>query len=239
MNKAMSPSGTFSVVTEPLGADEFVASDPIAVSSDLVTLTDPGGLAAESIRQLRTRIIAQHLERGRRALAFCAPAAESGCSFVAANTAVAFAQIGIRVLFINADMRSSDSGTLFGEGREGGGLFDYLARGAKAQLPIEPFDAAPGLSLVRCGGTAANAQELLSATRFSGLLSSCLREFDLTIIDTPPANLYADAQRIAALAGYAVIVGRSNTTYFNDVSVLGRQLKADGVTVVGTILNEY
>ena len=237
----MSPSGTakrLKVVEEP-GLPSPQNGDAVPVSADLVMLSDPGGVTAESIRQLRTRIIAQHIERGRRALAFCAPNADSGCSFIAANTAVAFAQIGTRVLFINADLRSNDQGPLFTAEEAHDGLLHYLSATRKPPEPIVEFAALPTLSLIAAGGTGENAQELLSSPRFADLISTCVREFDLTIIDTPPANLYADAQRVAALAGYAVIVGRTHKTYYNDITELGRQLTTDGVSVLGTVLNDH
>lgn len=200
-------------------------------------LSDPEGLAAESIRQLRARLMAQHVHRGRRALAICSPHAESGCSFIAANLAVSFAQQGMRVLFVNADMRSSGTDAMFGIG-EGAGLLQILESAAVKPADIVQFEVLPSLALVSSGGVAQNAPDLLSSTRLESFFNRCFREFDLTIIDTPPANLYADAQQIAAIASYAVIVGRAHRTYFSDVSALARQLVADRVSVVGTVLND-
>lgn len=207
-----------------------------AISSDLVMLSDPGGVAAESIRQLRTRIIAQHVNRGRRALAFCSPDANGGCSFIAANVAVAFAQIGTRVLLMNADLRTGRADAMFGVGGEADGLRQYLTSAQATPDCTIQHEVLPSLSFVSSGGIAPNAQELLSSARFETFFNKSLREFDLTLINTPPANLYADSQRIASIAGFAVIVGRSHRTYFDDVSELTRQLVTDRVTVVGSIL---
>jgi receptor protein-tyrosine kinase len=97
----------------------------------------------------------------------------------------------------------------------------------------------PSLSIVPSGGLTANPQELLSTPRFQALLNETVREFDLVLIDTPPANMFADAQRVAKVAGCCAIVARREKTYFQDVSQLVRQLRADGVTIVGTILNQF
>ena len=40
----------------------------------------------------------------------------------------------------------------------------------------------------------------------------CLRDFDATIVDTPPANTCADARRISTVVGYSLIVTRRNKT---------------------------
>ena len=42
-------------------------------SKSLVTMSDPLSAAAESMRALRTHILAQHVQTGRRALSICSP----------------------------------------------------------------------------------------------------------------------------------------------------------------------
>ena len=85
----------------------------------------------------------------------------------------------------------------------------------------------------------ANPQELLSSARFRDVVNQVLREFDLTIFDTTPTNSCTDAQRVATIAGYSLIVARKNISYLNDVKLLSNLLRADRSLVVGTVLNEY
>ena len=58
--------------------------DSYRFSPSLVMVTSPAAAAAESIRALRTHVMAQHLEEGRRALAICAATPGVGCTFIAA-----------------------------------------------------------------------------------------------------------------------------------------------------------
>lgn len=217
--------------------DQLEDCEPtITVSSELITLSDPGSTSAESIRQLRTRLIAQHIERGRRVLALCSPTAGDGCSFVAANLAVAFAQIGTRVLLINADLRGEGVDRYFGELGRGPGLLQRLAM-PKSEEAIGT-EILPYLWLLPSGGGAENSQELLSTAEFESLVHDAVREFELVLIDTPPANIYADAQRVAKVAHYCVLVAQTNRTYFDDITELAHQMQADAITVVGTVLND-
>lgn len=209
------------------------------ISPDLVMLSRPSGARAEGLRQLRTRLIAQHLDCGRRTLALTSPTSDSGCSFIAANLAVGFALIGARVLLIDGDMRTEGINRYFGPSEGSRGLLQYLSSSEDGLERIVEAGAVPSLSLIRAGGRAANAQELLSGDRFERLVHDCLRQYDLTIIDTPPSKPFADAQRISAIARYNVIVARAHKSYAADVSELCRNLAADRVTVVGTILNEF
>lgn len=206
--------------------------------SSLVVL-QPGGVEAEAIRGLRTRIMAQHVREGRRALAICSPGADTGCTFVASNLAVAIAQIGVKTVLVDADLRRPGVAQMFGIGDDNSGLADYLADPALRLEDIVFNDVMPHLSVVTAGIPPSNPQELLSSHRFRALVDQLLREYDLTIIDTTPANSCTDAQRVATVAGYGVIVARKHKTFVGDVATLARMLRADKSVVVGTVLNDF
>ena len=215
------------------------SSGSVTISPKVVMLSNPTGAAAESIRHLRTRVIAQHLERGRRVLALCSAARESGCSFIAANLAVSFAQAGVRVLLVNADMREPGLDVLFGEITHDTGLVQYLASSSMRPDEVTETELVTNLWFTPSGGLPPDPQELLSTPRFESFMNISMRQFDLVIVDTPPANNYADAQRIASVAGYAILVGRKNKTYTHDMAELSRQMTSDRICLVGTVLNDY
>jgi len=204
--------------------------------SFLPTLSQPRSRAAEAIRSLRTHIIARHLESGRRALAVCAASANAGCTFVAVNLAVALSQSGANTLLIDADLRSPGIDRIFRRPATAEGLQQYLGTSA---LPLSDFieeDVLPRLSVLFAGGSAANPQELLANHRFSDLIDFCLRDFDATVIDTPPANTSSDVSRICSVVSHCLIVARRNRSFVNDVKLLADQLKADRAQLVGTVL---
>ena len=95
----------------------------------------------------------------------------------------------------------------------------------------------PNLSVLYAGASAQNPQELLARDWFEDVSNLCLREHDMTIFDTPPANSFSDARRIADVAGYALIVARRNKTLVADLKILVDQLTDDGVTVIGALMN--
>ena len=214
---------------------EFVGEE---LSPSIVVL-DTVGIEAEAIRGLRTRIMAQHVREGRRALAICTPSAASGCSFVAANLAVAMAQIGVKTALVDADLRNPSIGSYFGLPGDHIGLADYLADDSLRLQEIALDDYIPSLTLIGSGAIPSNPQELLSSERFRSLVDQLLREFDLTIIDTTPANSCTDAQRVATVAGYSMIVARKHKSYVSDVATLAKMLRADRSVIVGTVLNDY
>src|SRR6185312_755851 len=71
----------------------------------LVALDDEVNARTEAFRGLRTHIMARHVGEGRRSIVVCGPTPAVGCTFVAANLAVALSQIGFNTLLIDANLR--------------------------------------------------------------------------------------------------------------------------------------
>jgi protein-tyrosine kinase len=220
--------------------DGVLASSAVgAVDKDIVMISDPFGVRAEAIRALRTHIVAQHLAEGKRALAVCAPSVGVGCSFVAANLAVALSQVGLNTLLIDANLREPSIGKFFPRQRPLVGLGQCLSEEAGQGGAFIEANLLDNLSIMFAGAPIANPQEVLGGTAFQTLTQSCLREFAITIVDTPPANRYADARRISSVIGYSLVVARRNVSLVEDVKTLIGELSVDHAHVVGSVLNEY
>ena len=78
--------------------NDLVMPAKLLNSKFLITLSDRSAETSEAIRQLRTHVMARHVQQGHRALAICAASEGVGCTFVAANLAVALSQIGVNTL---------------------------------------------------------------------------------------------------------------------------------------------
>ncbi len=215
-----------------------LAPPQVELSRDIVAQFQPDTVRAESIRAIRTYLIAQHLHEGRRALAVCAASEGVGCTFVAANLAYVLAQAGVNTLLIDGDLRDPAVDRMYVPAERHAGLSQCLAvRDDNFGDYITP-GVAPNLSILYSGGMAEHPQELLAGAHFKALMDFCLREYDFTIIDTPPANICADGRRICTVAGYAVIVAAKDRTFAEDVKTLASQIEGDHARVVGTILNQ-
>ena len=213
-------------------------SGSFSFADEVVTLSDPLGQSAEYIRALRTHIMAQHVEAGRRALVVCEPAPQLGATFVAVNLAVSLAQAGVNTLLIDGNLRAPAVHHLVRPERELLGLRDCLTTGEGMVGGYVQEHVLPNFSVLFSGGAAANAQELLTRTSFEQVINNCMRDFTMTIIDTPPANSCADSLRIASVAGYGLIVSRRNKGLVSDVKTLASQLRASHATVIGSVMND-
>lgn len=194
---------------------------------------------ASSVAHLVQEVFDQLISRGVRALAICGVAEGDGVSLVAASLATALGGAGVSTLLIDGDLRPAARRSAFASlAASPVGLTDLLINaGADPDATIQ-FNARPGLSVLLAGEPAADSADALSGSRFAALMEGWLREFEFVVIDTPPANQMPDALRIARLAGYALLVVRRDETFVSDLSLFIEELQEQGVTILGSVLNQ-
>jgi len=209
------------------------------VSGELVVAYAPFHRCAEEMRALRTQLLIRWANAGvrRPMLAVVSPGAGEGRSYVAANLAVAFAQLGERTLLIDADLRRPRQHKIF-DVPDRIGLSAVLS-GRGDRTAVVPIPAFRKLSLLPAGAQPPNPMELLSRAAFAILLRELENEFDIVVFDTPPANLCADAQSVAFRAGGALVLARKDHTRLADTNRLITEVSQTGARTVGTLLNAF
>jgi capsular exopolysaccharide synthesis family protein len=221
----------------PLREVTTLANDTPAPS--LVMVADPSGPAAEAVRALRTRLQSEHIQLGRRALAVCAASANVGCTFLATNLAVSLAQIGIKTLLVDANLRNPSVHTYFGAPEPTQGLAACLADSDLALDECVSRDVEPGLDVLFAGKSVGRPQELLAGSRFPQIMNACLRDYEMTIVDTAPANSSSDCLLVTNAVSFALIVARKHQSLVSDIRTLSGQIRSERARVLGTVLNAF
>lgn len=209
------------------------------VSEELVAAYAPFGPQVEALRALRSQLMLRWFtdEAERKTLAIASPGRSEGRSYLAANLAVVFSQLGEHTLLIDADLRNPRQHQLFGlENRSG--LSSLLSNRGDAD-DVQRIPSFVDLSVLPAGPMPPNPQELLGRPAFAGLLDKYSREFDVVIIDTPAGRDYADIQTIAVRASGALLVARRHQTSLSALGTLHETLSQMGVQVVGSVLTEF
>ncbi len=207
------------------------------LAPELVMAHHPFGPAAERFRALRSQLMngdAVSVE-ARRALAVLSPHAGDGKSVVAANLAIAFSQLGLRTLLVDANLRQPRLHTLFGIARPAG-----LA-GLLTGRPGDSFyrvGGLPSLSLLPSGACPPNPLELIERPTFTLMLQDWLMRFDEVIVDTPAADAGADARVLATKCGAALIVARPGQTTLAPLQQMVRGLQAGSARLHGVVFND-
>jgi Mrp family chromosome partitioning ATPase len=71
------------------------------------------------------------------------------------------------------------------------------------------------------------------------LLEYLRNEFDLVLIDSPPALHLPDARIMAQLADAVVLITRARRTTRDEALVVKERLMEDGAQILGTVLNDW
>jgi chain length determinant protein tyrosine kinase EpsG len=216
----------------------YALSVQFNLSRELVAAHHPNSQPVEQLRALRSQLMLRWFDTGpdRRGLAIVSAGAREGRSYISANLAIVFSQLGLRTLLVDADMRAPRQHLLFNLGK-GAGLSDMLAGRAGLEA-IVSVAALQDLSVLPAGVIPPNPQELLGRHEFSRLLQSLGQDFDIIIIDTPPASECADAHTVAVRAGAALVVARQNTSSVPQMTRFTHSLREFGVALVGSVLND-
>lgn len=214
------------------------ARPPVAVpSQDLIIAHERYHPHSEQIRSLRTELL---LRQGSSAqanmLAILSPCSAEGRSVLAAEIAIAFAQLGRPTLLVDADMRRPQQHTLFGLENEYG-LSQALAEAGHPQL--HEVSGFPELSLLTAGQIPDNALELLSAPRFASLVGEWREYFDFVIFDTPPVSRYADGLVVATAVGSVLSLSRAKHTPYKETSDLLQRLASTRSSIQGAVINHF
>ncbi len=200
-------------------------------------LDDPRSAFSESYRSVRTALQFSTDAGVPRCLLVTSASPAEGKSTTALTLAKNFAQLGKRVLVIDADLRNPSLHRALGI-ENSSGLSNYLAGGAKATEVIRPTDT-PHLMFMPSGPLPPNPAELLMGPKMLSLLSIASEKFDQVIIDGPPVMGLADAPILANMATGTLLVIEAGETRIAVARNALKRLLAARAHVVGALLTKF
>jgi protein-tyrosine kinase len=207
------------------------------VADDVAAAYLPQSEQIEPLRVLRSQLVLRGAGSAeRRVLAVTSPDRGDGRSWLAANLATVFAQMGERTLLIDADMRHPRQHLLFNLNNSVG--LSALLTGRAGREIVTRIHPHLRLFVLPAGILPPNPQELLGRPVFELVLGLFAEQFSIVIIDTPAGSETADAQIIASRAGSALVVARRNHTREESLRASTTNLMQSGVEVVGSVFND-
>jgi chain length determinant protein tyrosine kinase EpsG len=208
------------------------------VADDLIAAYMPQSDAVEPLRALRSQIILRWFNSAnRRVLAITSAERGDGRSWLAANLATMFAQLGERTLLIDADMRHPRQHRIFNIDNSVG--LSALLTGRAGREIARRIHPQLRLFVLPAGIMPPNPQELLARPVFDVILDHFAAQFSLVILDTPAACETADAQILAANAGNTLMIARRNCTPQAKLLAAMEMFTDTGVNVIGSVINEH
>lgn len=203
---------------------------------ELVALHDQRSTGAEAYRTLRTNLLFSQLGERLKTVVVTSSLEGEGKTTAAANLATTFAQQGVRVLLVDADLRKARMHAVFGLDPQPG-LTEWLMGDVGPESAIRKTEV-ERLYVLPSGTLPPNPSELLGSPRMRKLVETLRDTFELVIFDSPPLLAAGDAAVLGARADGVVLVVRAGQTDRGAALEAVRQLDTVRARVLGAVLND-
>lgn len=204
---------------------------------ELLRNRDPFDGRTERMQALRTELLLRHDGRTRANLfTLLSPGAGEGRSRLAAELAIAFAQLGKPTLLVDADLRHPRQHALFQADNQHGLSWALSQRTAPTMLAVEDV---PNLSLLPSGPPPLTPLELLSDPHFERLMREWRNAYEYVVVDTAPVGQFSDGYAVATLSGRVLVLARAGHTTFSATREMMRRLAVTRAEVLGAVINRF
>jgi len=200
-----------------------IPDDILQMQARLVSHYNPKSTMAEAFRALRTNIHFGMMDKGYKSLMVTSSVASEGKTTIAVNLAVSMAQIGLKTLLVESDLRKPRISKLFGIEREPG-LTDVVLRRDDLDSAIRTMsdlmmgtmasdafrtDNIPGieyLNILTAGKHEHNPSEIIASKLMDKLISDLEERYDLIIFDSAPVIQATDSTVLGVKVDTVVLV---------------------------------
>jgi polysaccharide biosynthesis transport protein len=203
---------------------------------ELVPHDGPRLAVSEAYRSLRTALLLSSA-RELKVVAVTSAVAGEGKSATATNLAVVMAQLGRRVLLVDADLRKPRLHEVLQVSNRAG-LVSYLTGSADLD-GIVGRTSVPQLFAIPSGPIPPNPSELLASDRMRELVRAARGRFDFVVIDTPPLLPVTDATLVGDLVDGVTLCLRSGKVTRDEARLCQERLVRAGIKILGVVLNRH
>ena len=202
---------------------------------DLIAHLDPVSHVSETIKIIRTNIEFSSLDKPLKTIAVTSATQAEGKTAIIANLAITYAQVGRKVLLVDADLRRPMLHRLFGLSNRRG-LTNALLSGRGIQEFVQDT-LTENLAVLTSGPIPPNPAELLMTSAFTSLTETLKQDYDLVFFDAPPIAVVTDAAIISTKVDGIIYVVRAGNVDRKQVQHAASLLKQVKANVLGYVLN--
>lgn len=188
----------------------------------------------EAYKAIRTNLTFLLATSETKVFGITSPEAGEGKSTTSVNMAIAFSQLGDKVLLIDADMRKSSIHKKL-KIENNAGLSNVLAGFNNYSEVITHINDT--FDVITAGQVPPNPSELLGSARFKELVEAVGREYSYVIIDTPPMDVVTDALVIAPHTAGLVLVVKDHVTPTDAINRAIEAAKFANINILGAVMN--
>ena len=170
--------------------------------------------AKEAFKRLRTNVVMRFPDGDEpgHIIGVTSSQPTEGKSTVAINLAFSLAELGKRVLLLDADMRRSSIHEKLNLEKEPG-LSDLMAGANSINAALRKYESSKGstsFDIIPGGTPPSNPSEILNSKRIETFLQTLAAAYDYIILDLPPVGVVTDAVAISMLTDGMIFVMRES-----------------------------
>lgn len=191
----------------------------------------------EAYKTTRTNIIfTLGTEQGCKKIVVTSANPNEGKTTTVLNLAIVFAQIGAKVLVIDADLRKPRIYRHL-QLEKKNGLSDVLCNFIEVDEAIHHIEKY-NIDCITSGQIPPNPAELLSSDAMGSLLDTLSESYDYIFIDTPPSTIVTEAAVLSKFVHGVIIVARQEYTIHESLDKARENLLFADAKILGYILND-
>ena len=212
-------------------------SDLITTSKSLISLLDPKAPASEAYRALRTNIGYTSVDKEIQTLVMTSAGPGEGKSTTTVNLAISMAQVGKKVLIIDADLRKPKIHRYLSLPNDYG-LTDIIVNKHPVEDCIKPYKVLKNIHVISSGVLPPNPSEILESKTMWDLLEGLKDSYDLILLDTPPVGQLTDAAIVGRNADAVVLVVASGESNIDMARHAKSALDKVNARTIGSVLTK-
>jgi capsular exopolysaccharide synthesis family protein len=193
---------------------------------------------SEACRELGRKLAHLAETEGIRTILVTGALPGEGRTTLSLNLAFALAESGKKVALADCDMRKGSVASLLKAGRNAPGLTDVLAGRKELKevlLRAEPLKT----DILLCGPLPPDPAGTVGSRQMAGLLRELSEEYDLVILDSPPASGIPDAAVLSRYADGCLLTARAGVTTRQALHLARKNLEEANAGILGAVLNGY
>jgi capsular exopolysaccharide synthesis family protein len=191
--------------------------------------------AEEAYKVLRANLRFYGLNNALKTITVTSYNPNEGKTTTAINLSISLAKSGMKVLYVDADLRKPIFMKNIGS-EDFQGLSNYLSGYADINELVHSTDM-DGFFYVSCGAKPFDPATILNTERFDAFLEAVQQDYDTIIFDTPPIGSVIDGAIIAAKTDGVLIEIKPNTVKYKNTLMMIEQLEKYGAKILGLVLN--
>ena len=205
-------------------------------TKDRSVLTGNAPFLRENFEILTAQLALAAREIPLRSLLVTSALPDEGKSVSCVNLAAAAAWAGEEVVLVDCDVRSPSIHEYFGLSNSVG-WSDVVMGHAELKDAVQPTRIA-GLSVLTAGSPHESPLELLRSTEAQNLIDELASLADLTILDSPPTLLIADASVLATMTDATILVVACDEASKSEITRATNILHQTGTRLLGIVLTK-